>query len=189
MRDRRLLRAGLGCKTVPGTCKPGLRPALNLRPEAARLRSSSPADVILDAAQRRVVELPAGKAVLLLGEAGFGKTTVALHRLARLRQLAGPGLRAAVIVPTEGLRRLSAALLERMGVSGVGVWLFDRWAGVEARRAFRKLPERESQDASAGSFASSGIRRCEGCWPSWRREDPRATRDVVICCTCLATAC
>ena len=128
----------------------GPAPELNLRPEAARLRSSSPADVILDAAQRRVVELPAGKAVLLLGEAGFGKTTVALHRLARLRQLAGPGLRAAVIVPTEGLRRLSAALLERMGVSGVGVWLFDRWAGVEARRAFRKLPERESQDASAG---------------------------------------
>ena len=128
----------------------GPAPALNLRPEAARLRSSSPADVILDAAQRRVVELPAGKAVLLLGEAGFGKTTVALHRLARLRQLAGPGLRAAVIVPTEGLRRLSAALLERMGVGGVGVWLFDRWAGVEARRAFRKLPERESQDASAG---------------------------------------
>jgi hypothetical protein len=128
----------------------GPAPALNLRPEAARLRSSSPADVILDAAQRRVVELPAGRAVLLLGEAGFGKTTVALHRLARLRQLAGPGLRAAVIVPTEGLRRLSAALLERMGVGGVGVWLFDRWAGVEARRAFRKLPERESQDASAG---------------------------------------
>jgi DNA helicase IV len=128
----------------------GPEPELTLRPEAARLQSSSPADVILDAAQRRIVELPAGQAVLLLGEAGFGKTTVALHRLAGLRERAGPGLRAAVIVPTEGLRRLSAALLERMGVGGVGVWLYDRWAGVEARRAFRKLPERESQDASAG---------------------------------------
>ena len=82
---------------------------------------------MLDAAQRRIVELPAGQAVLLLGEAGFGKTTVALHRLARLAERAGHGLRAAVIVPTEGLRRLSAALLERMGVD-----------------------ERESQDASAG---------------------------------------
>jgi len=125
-------------------------PALALRPEAARLRSSSPADVVLDAAQQRIVDLPAGRAVLLLGEAGFGKTTVALHRLARLRERAGPDLRATVIVPTEGLRRLSAALLERMGVSGVEVCLFDRWAGIEARRAFRKLPERESQDASAG---------------------------------------
>jgi DNA helicase IV len=125
-------------------------PGLALRPEAARLRQSSPADVVLDAAQRRIVELPAGQAVLLLGEAGFGKTTVALHRLARLAERAGPQLRAAVIVPTEGLRRLSAALLERMGVDGVEVWLYDRWAGVQARRAFRKLPERESQDASAG---------------------------------------
>jgi hypothetical protein len=123
---------------------------LVLRPESERLQQSSPADVELDAAQRRLVELPAGRAVLLLGEAGFGKTTVALHRLAHLRAPAGPGLRAAMIVPTEGLRRLSAALLERMGVGGVEVWLYDRWAGVEARRAFRKLPERESQDASAG---------------------------------------
>ena len=137
------LQDGAGTATGP-------QPGLTLRPEAARLRSSSPADVILDAAQRRIVELPAGRAVLLLGEAGFGKTTVALHRLARLRQRAGPGLRAAVIVPTEGLRRLSAALLERMGVGGVEVCLYDRWAGVQARRAFRKLPERESQDASAG---------------------------------------
>ena len=128
----------------------GPTPRLTLRPEDARLRSSSPADVVLDAAQQRIVHLPAGKAVLLLGEAGFGKTTVALHRLARLRERAGPDLRAAVIVPTEGLRRLSAALLERMGVNGVEVCLYDRWAGDQARRAFRKLPERESQDASAG---------------------------------------
>jgi DNA helicase IV len=128
----------------------GATPGLVLRPEAARLRSSSPADVILDAAQRRIVEMPAGRAVLLLGEAGFGKTTVALHRLAHLRERSGSALRAGIIVPTEGLRRLSAALLERMGASGVEVWLYDRWAAVEAQRAFHKLPERESQDASAG---------------------------------------
>jgi DNA helicase IV len=128
----------------------GPKPGLALRPEAARLRSSSPADVVLDSAQRRIVELPAGTAVLLLGEAGFGKTTVALHRLARLRERAGFELRAGIIVPTEGLRRLSAALLERLGASGVEVWLYDRWAAVEARRAFHKLPERESQNARAG---------------------------------------
>jgi DNA helicase IV len=123
---------------------------LALRDEDARLRSSSPADVILDPAQCRIVDLPAGRAVLLLGEAGFGKTTVALHRLAHLRERSGSGLRAGIIVPTEGLRRLSAALLERMGASGVDVWLYDRWAAVEARRAFRKLPERESQDVRSG---------------------------------------
>ncbi|HEX7598706.1 MAG TPA: AAA family ATPase, partial [Polyangia bacterium] len=127
-----------------------VRPSLALRPEEVRLRVSSPADVVLDPAQQRLADLPVGQAVLLLGEAGFGKTTVALHRLARLRERIGPDLRVAVIVPTEGLRRLSAALLERMGVGRVEVWLYDRWAGAEARRVFRKLPERESQDGSAG---------------------------------------
>ncbi len=125
-------------------------PRVTLRAEELRTRQSSPADVILDPAQQSLVGLPAGQALLLLGEAGFGKTTVALHRLAHLRRLVGPELKAAVIVPTEGLRRLSAALLERMGVSGVSVVLYDRWAREQARRAFRKLPERESQDATAG---------------------------------------
>jgi DNA helicase II / ATP-dependent DNA helicase PcrA len=125
-------------------------PRVTLRPEDMRTRQSSPADVVLDPAQQGLVDQPPGQALLLLGEAGFGKTTVALHRLARLRALVGPELKAAVIVPTEGLRRLSAALLERMGVGGVEVWLYDRWAREQARRAFRKLPERESQDATVG---------------------------------------
>jgi DNA helicase II / ATP-dependent DNA helicase PcrA len=125
-------------------------PRVNLRPEELRTRQSSPADVVLDPAQQSLVDEPLGQALLLLGEAGFGKTTVALHRLARLRSLIGPEAKAAVIVPTEGLRRLSAALLERMSASGIEVWLFDRWAREQARRAFRKLPERESQDATAG---------------------------------------
>jgi DNA helicase IV len=128
----------------------GQSPRVTLRPEALRTRLSSPADVVLDPAQQSLVDLPLGQPLLLLGEAGFGKTTVALHRLARLRALAGPELKAAVIVPTEGLRRLSAALLERMGVDGVEVRLYDRWAREQARRCFRKLPERESQDATAG---------------------------------------
>jgi hypothetical protein len=129
---------------------PEERAGVVLRSEELRTRQSSPADVVLDPAQQSLVDQPSGQAMLLLGEAGFGKTTVALHRLARLSRLAGPDLTAAVIVPTEGLRRLSAALLERMGVSGVPVFLYDRWARDQARRAFRKLPERESQDATAG---------------------------------------
>jgi DNA helicase-2/ATP-dependent DNA helicase PcrA len=155
---------------------------LALRDEAARLRSSSPADVVLDPAQRRIVDLPAGRAVLLLGEAGFGKTTVALHRLVRLREQAGPGLRAGIIVPTEGLRRLSAALLERMGAGGVEVWLYDRWAAVEARRVFGKLPERESQDASSGVIrikrdpALRSVLAELAARPSARRRDGRRTR-------------
>jgi DNA helicase II / ATP-dependent DNA helicase PcrA len=123
---------------------------LNPRPPEARSRATSPIDITLDASQQRVVALPPLRSVLVLGEAGFGKTTVALHRLAALRKSARSNFRAAVIVPTEGLRRLSALLLDRLGAPDVEVWLYDQWAAKQARRAFRGLPRRESQDASAG---------------------------------------
>ena len=96
----------------------------------------SPADLDLDPAQSRVVELPAGRAALVLGEAGSGKTVVALHRLARLHVLGGPRFRAAVIVPTEGLRAWIESLLERFQMPEVEVSLYDRFAAAQARRRF-----------------------------------------------------
>jgi DNA helicase IV len=105
--------------------------------------------VVLDAVQAGVVAQPAGTKLLLLGEAGFGKTTVALHRLARLRREA-PGLHAAVLVPTEGLRRLTVELLEKLGVDDAHVWCFDDWAAAEARRAFPDIPLQTSQNTPAG---------------------------------------
>lgn len=122
------------------------------RDEAARDRGSSSIEIALDPAQQRTVALPPHRTVLVLGEAGCGKTTVALHRLAFLQkqaQAAGVPFRAAVIVPTEGLRRLSRSLLERLGVESAETWLYDRWAAVQAQRAFDGLPTRESQSASA----------------------------------------
>ena len=101
----------------------------------------------LDDVQRRAVKLPPARPLLVLGEAGCGKTTVALHRLAELHRAAvraGRPFRGLVLVPVEGLRRLSAALLERYGASGVDVKSFDRWAAVQARRAFPGIPRRES---------------------------------------------
>lgn len=108
-------------------------------------------EVQLDAAQRRVVELPASRSVLVLGEAGCGKTTVALHRLAFLLRNSPSALRAAVIVPTDALRRLIEMLLERLSVEGVEVWLYDRWAAQQARKVFLDLPRRESQNATAAT--------------------------------------
>lgn len=138
------------------------------RPTPAALRPSSRrATVIeLDAEQQRIVDLPPQRHALILGEAGFGKTTVALHRLLSLRR-AGQSGDAAVIVPTEGLRQLVARLLDGDGrsppegrrrapqaaASEVEVWTFDRWAQMQARRAFRGLPRRESANASAATIA------------------------------------
>jgi len=83
--------------------------------------------------------------MLILGEAGHGKTTVALHRLAYLWRRSPRPLRAAVVVPTDGLAQLLQPLLRRLGVD-VEALTYDRWASARARRAFRRLPP-ESDEA------------------------------------------
>jgi len=93
------------------------------------------------------VALPEGRALLVLGEAGHGKTTVALHRLAHLWRERGAErarMRTAVVVPAEGLARLMQPVLRRLGVD-VEARTYDAWAAAQARRAFRDLPRRESE--------------------------------------------
>jgi|CZKU01.1.fsa_nt_gi DNA helicase-2/ATP-dependent DNA helicase PcrA len=124
---------------------------LQPRSRAERQRPASLIDVDLDPAQRGAVELPAERALLVLGEAGHGKTTVALHRLAHVwRGLADRDgeapVRAAVIVPSEGLARLLQPLVRRLGVD-VEAITYDRWAAAQARRALRDVPRRESETA------------------------------------------
>jgi hypothetical protein len=115
---------------------------LTPRSRAAR-RTTSIQDIVLDPAQRAAVEQPAGNALLILGEAGHGKTTVAIHRLAHLWKSSSTPLRAAVIVPTEGLAASLQPMLRQLGVD-LEVMTYDRWASLQARRAFRRLP-RESE--------------------------------------------
>lgn len=99
----------------------------------------------LDPVQRAAVEAPPGPA-LVIGEAGSGKTTVALHRLVRLARLVGPDARIGVIVPTPGLARFAARQLDRLGRPDLGVLTFDQWAWRRARRAFADWPARRSRD-------------------------------------------
>jgi hypothetical protein len=94
---------------------------------------------VLDPAQRTAIELPPDRSLLVLGEAGYGKTTVLLHRIAHLWRTSGRSLRVAILVPTEGLVRLLQAPLRRLGVD-VEVESFDRFAAKQARRVFRRLP-------------------------------------------------
>src|ERR1700761_4687788 len=85
------------------------------RPLSLRERDRSLIDVELDPAQRAAVERPAGVSMLVLGEAGHGKTTVALHRLAHLYRHAQGRFRAVAIVPHAGLERLLQPLVTRLG--------------------------------------------------------------------------
>lgn len=130
----------------------GTKPLAFLRRPGAKPNATrAPIEVVLDENQMRAVTTDPSRSMLVLGEAGFGKTTVALHRLAHLYRQSTGDFYAAAIVPTEGLRRLTASLLERLGVSGVETWTFDGWAAMQAQRAFRGIPKRESADTPAGT--------------------------------------
>jgi len=115
---------------------------LSRRTVEERRRTPSLVDVTLDPAQAAAIRKPAGRALLVLGEAGHGKTTVLVHRVAHLWRTAK---RALVLVPTEGLVRLLWPLMRKLGVD-VDVWTFDAFARHQARRSFRRLPP-ESESA------------------------------------------
>ena len=170
-----LARGSGGWREV-ATRQPSLRP----RPPGLRNRPLSPVDVELDAAQRAVVDLPPREAVLILGEAGCGKTTVALHRLRALRGAANDRFRAACVVPNEGLRRLIEALLHRLGLDDVEAWTWERFASKQARRVFPDLRRRESEGESP---LVSRLKRHAALRPSLeaiaRRPLPRPEDDEV----------
>ena len=131
-----LQAGGAGTAARPGSLGVG----------AGRTGRAQPADVtaLLDAEQYAAVCSPARQPLLVLGSAGSGKTTVALHRLARLfarQPQRYPLSRMRVVVPEEALARLSARLLEPLGVGATQVRTLDAWARGLARAVFReRLP-------------------------------------------------
>jgi DNA helicase-2/ATP-dependent DNA helicase PcrA len=93
----------------------------------------------LDAEQFQALQVGADQPLLVLGSAGSGKTTVALHRLAKLtfdlRAASAPS-RMKVIVPEEGLARLSRRLLAPLELRNASVETLDAWAYATACTAF-----------------------------------------------------
>jgi DNA helicase IV len=110
------------------------------RPRAERRRAPSLIDVTPGAAERAAIVAETGKHWLVLGEAGHGKTTILVQRVAHLVRASKGRLRAAVLVPTEGLVRLLMPLFRRAGAD-VEVRTFDEFASAQARRVFRFLPK------------------------------------------------
>jgi DNA helicase IV len=96
---------------------------------------------LLDREQFAAVSAAPETALLVLGSAGSGKTTVALHRLARLSALDPkqyPLSEMRVVVPEEGLARLSRRLLEPLGAKEAQVKTLDSWAAELAQRVFER---------------------------------------------------
>ncbi|HSI04575.1 MAG TPA: UvrD-helicase domain-containing protein, partial [Myxococcota bacterium] len=102
-----------------------------------------PADItaLLDAEQYAAVSAPPEDALLVLGSAGSGKTTVALHRLARIcaaQPHKYPLQHTKVVVPEEGLARLSRRLLSPLGAGSAQVQTLDAWAADLTQRIFER---------------------------------------------------
>lgn len=126
-----LLTGGTGTATRP----------LALRGVAANRRREDVFGVTahLDATQYEALSTPAERPLLVLGSAGSGKTTVALHRLAKLAFDSPQTFsqkRTRVIVPEEGLARLTRRLLKPMGLEKIPVETLDSWSLSSAKKAF-----------------------------------------------------
>ena len=108
-------------------------------------RPSPEVSALLDSQQYSALSSHEDDPVLILGGAGCGKTTVALHRLATLnyrdRQRFAQH-RMAVIVPDEGLVRLSCKLLESLGLGRVLVSSFDKFFPDRVFKLIRRLPHK-----------------------------------------------
>ncbi|HMG23983.1 MAG TPA: hypothetical protein VK607_21760, partial [Kofleriaceae bacterium] len=133
----------------------GERPVPRPQPIAAppRDRSALP---VLDPDQQAAVDLPADTSLVLDGEAGVGKTLVALFRIASLARRAHGAsrrFRALVLVPTEGLRRLVRILADRLEIPRLEIAMLEPWLIERAYAAFPGLPKRTSEDAGAQVIA------------------------------------
>ena len=113
-----------------------------------------PADVtaLLDPQQFAAISAPADAPLVVLGSAGSGKTTVALHRLARIAAADPAGFPIAemqVVVPEPGLARLAARLLEPLAPGAVNVRTLDAWSLALTRHVFGPEAPRRCVEAPA----------------------------------------
>lgn len=111
---------------------------------------------LLDREQFEILSREGEGALLILGGAGSGKTTVALHRMALLayqRPTFYLQKNMSVIVPEMGLVRLTERLLAGLGLDDVTVKTFDEWVGKQANHILRGLPRKIYQDPSINIMA------------------------------------
>lgn len=147
--DERILEGQVRTRVLRG----GLTPESEPRPMPVPTKPHDrDALIVLDPDQQRAVDLPSDTSLVVDGEAGVGKTLVALYRVAAL-QRRSPKLRALVLVPTEGLRRLVRLIADRLGIGKLEIAVFDDWLLERARTVFPSLPKRASEGATAQVIA------------------------------------
>ncbi|WP_394829139.1 3'-5' exonuclease [Pendulispora albinea] len=104
---------------------------------------------MLDAAQFELITRPGAGLIAIQGSAGSGKTTVGLHRIAYLAFADPQRFRAdrmMVVVPHEALMHFVARVLPSLGVEGVPISTFPRFARRLLPELFPKLPHHYHDD-------------------------------------------
>jgi DNA helicase-2/ATP-dependent DNA helicase PcrA len=104
---------------------------------------------MLDKEQYELITKPGTGLVAIQGSAGSGKTTVGLHRVAYLHASQPGRFRAnkmLVIVPNEALVHYTSRVLPALGVEGVPVMTFHRWAVRAVFDMFPRLPSAISEE-------------------------------------------
>ncbi len=110
---------------------------------------------LFDDAQAAALAHDGARPLLVTGGAGTGKTTVALHRLARLHRADParfPERALLVVVPEPALAARAQALLAELHLHAVRCTTFDAWAARLSRRLL-PLPERDSEARGAAVIA------------------------------------